>query len=103
MLSAQKPNSIEEASFNTPLSFFSLVLMYLNYAFIQYDSLLMQLEKIIGKLKTEKYGSRILEEISKYDDSDELKERGNKERATKRPKVKTKKAVVVIESSDEDA
>ncbi|PON51591.1 DNA helicase, ATP-dependent [Parasponia andersonii] len=61
---------------------------------------LEQLEKIIGKLKTEKYGTRILEQINKYSDLDEMKEQGNEERATKR--LKTKKALVVIESSDED-
>ncbi|XP_024030043.1 mediator of RNA polymerase II transcription subunit 34 isoform X1 [Morus notabilis] len=70
MLSAQKPNSMEE------------------------------LEKIIGKLKTEKYGSKILEQIRKYADLNELKEQGSEERATKR--LKTKKALVVIESSDEE-
>lgn len=60
----------------------------------------LQLEKIIGKLKTEKYGSKILEQISKYADLDVLKEEGSKERATKR--LKTKKAMVVIESSDDE-
>lgn len=59
-----------------------------------------QLEKIIGKLKTEKYGSKILEQIRKYADLNELKEQGSEERATKR--LKTKKALVVIESSDEE-
>ncbi|EXC23823.1 ATP-dependent DNA helicase Q-like 2 [Morus notabilis] len=58
------------------------------------------LEKIIGKLKTEKYGSKILEQIRKYADLNELKEQGSEERATKR--LKTKKALVVIESSDEE-
>lgn len=60
----------------------------------------MQLEKIVGKLKTEKYGSKILEQISKYGDLDEVMEQGSEERAAKR--LKTKKALVVIESSDED-
>ena len=67
----------------------------------------MQLERIIGKLKTEKYGSRILEEIENYvsqnppdsDLVDEGQESGS--RTTKRPK--TKKALVVIESSEEEA
>ncbi|PSS11760.1 Mediator of RNA polymerase II transcription subunit like [Actinidia chinensis var. chinensis] len=66
-----------------------------------------QLEKIIGKLKTEKYGSRILEEIENYvsqnppdsDLVDEGQESGS--RTTKRPK--TEKARVVIESSEEEA
>ncbi|KAK1567722.1 hypothetical protein Q3G72_015762 [Acer saccharum] len=77
MISAQKPNSMEE------------------------------LEKIIGKLKTEKYGSRILEEINKYADTEQpdnnasLKdEPRNESRATKR--LKTQKALVVIESSDDE-
>ncbi|XP_057510929.1 ATP-dependent DNA helicase Q-like 2 isoform X2 [Actinidia eriantha] len=66
-----------------------------------------QLEKIIGKLKTEKYGSRILEEIENYvsqnppdsDLVDEEQESGS--RTTKRPK--TEKARVDIESSEEEA
>ncbi|XP_065627773.1 ATP-dependent DNA helicase Q-like 2 [Quercus suber] len=99
MISAQKPNSLE------------------------------QLEKIIGKLKTEKYGSRILEQIEKYRDcvqTDELNEgQGSQNRGTKRQKTKkdqtdelnggrgsqnrgtkrrkTKKDLVVIESSDDEA
>ncbi|KAL5793071.1 hypothetical protein ACOSP7_001665 [Xanthoceras sorbifolium] len=76
MISAQKPNSMEE------------------------------LEKIIGKLKAEKYGSRMLEEISKYanteqPDNDLLKdEPRNESRATKRRK--TQKALIVVESSDDE-
>lgn len=63
---------------------------------------LMQLEKIIGRLKTEKYGNRILEQIIKYADSNELKdEHGSDVRPKKR--LKTKKPVVLIESSDDDA
>ncbi|KAM4073343.1 hypothetical protein ACB094_10G011300 [Castanea mollissima] len=99
VISAQKPNSLE------------------------------QLEKIIGKLKTEKYGSRILEQIEKYRDcvqTDELNEgqgsqnRGTKLRKTKKGQTdelnggqgsqnrgtkrrKTKKDLVVIESSDDEA
>uniref|UniRef100_A0A5B6YTR0 ATP-dependent DNA helicase n=2 Tax=Davidia involucrata TaxID=16924 RepID=A0A5B6YTR0_DAVIN len=77
MLSAQKPKSME------------------------------QLEKIIGKLKTEKYGSRILEEIENYEsehppDNDFLDEgQGSGNRAAKR--LRTKKAVVVVESSEDEA
>ncbi|XP_048320030.2 ATP-dependent DNA helicase Q-like 2 isoform X3 [Ziziphus jujuba] len=72
MISAQKPNTLE------------------------------QLEKIIGRLKTEKYGNRILEQIIKYADSNELKdEHGSDVRPKKR--LKTKKPVVLIESSDDDA
>ncbi|KAL5581317.1 hypothetical protein UlMin_013759 [Ulmus minor] len=70
MISTQEPNSMEE------------------------------LEKIIGKLKTEKYGSRILEQIIKYADLDAPKEQESEDRAPKRRK--TKKALVVIESSDEE-
>ena len=54
----------------------------------------LQLEKIIGKLKTEKYGSRILEEITTYQSDEE------QNRAAKRPKAK--KGLVVIESSEEE-
>ena len=87
------------------------------------------MEKIIGKLKTEKYGSRILEQIEKYRDyvqTDELNEgqgsqnRGTKLRKTKMDQTdelnggqgsqnrgtkrrKTKKDLVVIESSDDEA
>ncbi|XP_062146519.1 ATP-dependent DNA helicase Q-like 2 isoform X1 [Alnus glutinosa] len=74
-ISAQKPNSVE------------------------------QLEKIIGKLKTERYGSRILEQVEKYSNSvqtDKLnEEQGSQNRATKRQK--SKKALVLIESSDDEA
>jgi ATP-dependent DNA helicase Q1 len=63
------------------------------------------LEKIIGKLKTEKYGSRILEQVEKYCNcvqNDELNEgQASQNRGTKRQK--TKKALVVIESSDDEA
>ena len=64
----------------------------------------MQLEKIIGKLKTEKYGSKILDEIKKYTDSGSSdngnEEEGSENRASKR--LKTKKGIVIIESSDEE-
>lgn len=66
---------------------------------------LLQLEKIIGKLKTEKYGSSILEQVVKYSNSmqdDELdEEQESQNRATKRQK--TKKALVLVESSDDEA
>ncbi|KAA8528189.1 hypothetical protein F0562_035560 [Nyssa sinensis] len=77
MLSAQKPKSME------------------------------QLENIIGKLKTEKYGGRILEEIENYEskhppDNDLLdEEQGSGNRPAKR--LKSKKAVVVVESSEDEA
>ncbi|KAI9397943.1 hypothetical protein POPTR_003G104300v4 [Populus trichocarpa] len=72
----------------------------------QKPSSAQELEKIIGKLKTEKYGSKILDEIKKYTSS-ELpdngmlnEEEGSRNRASKR--LKTKKGIVVIESSDEE-
>ncbi|XP_040985964.1 ATP-dependent DNA helicase Q-like 2 isoform X1 [Juglans microcarpa x Juglans regia] len=64
-----------------------------------------QLEKIIGKLKTEKYGSRILDQVEKYSNSEQTnevkEEQGSQNRANKR--LKTKKALVLIESSDDEA
>ncbi|XP_028795868.1 mediator of RNA polymerase II transcription subunit 34 isoform X2 [Neltuma alba] len=73
LISSQKPNSLE------------------------------QLEKIIGKLKTEKYGDRILAQIEMYSDfkpPDEKNEQGSEFRAAKRSK--TKKPIVLVESSEED-
>ncbi|XP_020535895.1 ATP-dependent DNA helicase Q-like 2 isoform X2 [Jatropha curcas] len=75
IISAQKPNSAEE------------------------------LEKIIGKLKTERYGSRILEEIKKFVDTDEpddnmLNDEGSTKKPRKRQKIK--KDFVVIESSEDE-
>lgn len=68
---------------------------------------LLQVEKIIGKLKAQKYGSKILEEIENYelqhplpsDLVDEGQDGGN--RSKKRSK--TKNAPVVIESSEDEA
>ncbi|KAF5740171.1 mediator of RNA polymerase II transcription subunit 34 isoform X1 [Tripterygium wilfordii] len=66
-----------------------------------------ELEKVIGKLKTEKYGSRILEEIQNCTDSDLpnngklIEEKDSEGRAKKR--TMTTKSHIVIESSDEDA
>ncbi|CAI0441952.1 unnamed protein product [Linum tenue] len=84
MISTEKPNSMEE-------------------------SFSWQLEKIIGKLKAEKYGDRILEEIGKFVGSeDELpeieaskeEEGSSDKRASKR--LKTRKNVVLIDSGDEE-
>ncbi|KAF3618235.1 Mediator of RNA polymerase II transcription subunit 34 [Capsicum annuum] len=73
-LSSQKPKSIEE------------------------------LEKIIGKLKTEKYGSRILEEIASYESDPQQDAEGIKETKAKVvKKLKTKRTVVVLESSEDEA
>lgn len=72
----------------------------------QKPSSAQELEKIIGKLKTEKYGSKILDEIKKYTGSEPPdngmlnEEEGGGNRASKR--LKTRKGVVVIESSDEE-
>ncbi|CAA0814930.1 Mediator of RNA polymerase II transcription subunit 34 [Striga hermonthica] len=78
MLGAEKPKSIEE------------------------------LEKIIGKLKTEKYGSRILEEIknnetnSEIDDDFRVGAQDDSSPKTSK-KLKTRKAAIVIESSGDEA
>lgn len=60
----------------------------------------MQLEKVIGKLKTEKYGKRILEQIEKYSDFKPTDEQVTDGRAAKRSK--TKKNLVVIDSSEDE-
>lgn len=65
-----------------------------------------ELEKIIGKLKTEKYGDRILEEVQKFADSEQNgglnEEEEENEEIRPRKKMKTKKGVVLIESSDDE-
>ncbi|KAL6549739.1 Werner syndrome ATP-dependent helicase [Orobanche minor] len=58
-----------------------------------------ELEKIIGKLKSEKYGSRILEEIKGYESDSQID--GKTVRASK--KSKTRKAPIIIDSSGEEA
>lgn len=70
LLSSQKPNSLE------------------------------QLEKVIGKLKTEKYGHRIIEQIEKYSNFKPADKQGTDGRAAKRSK--TKKNLVLIESSEDE-
>lgn len=66
------------------------------------------MEKIIGKLKTERYGDRILEEVKNYGSSEQARDdemlREEEEKGN-RPwkKVKTKKDVVLVESSDDEA
>ncbi|XP_004512366.1 ATP-dependent DNA helicase Q-like 2 [Cicer arietinum] len=62
---------------------------------------LEQLEKVIGKLKTEKYGNKILEQIVKYSDFKPTDEQVSDGRAAKRSK--TKKNLVLIESSGDEA
>lgn len=61
----------------------------------------MQLEKIIGKLKTEKYGSRILQEITNYQ-SDENDGKSDEEQNRGAKRQKAKEGLVVIESSEEE-
>ncbi|KAI3692271.1 hypothetical protein L6452_32085 [Arctium lappa] len=68
-----------------------------------------QLEKIIGKLKTQKYGDRILEVIGKHESDDEQGHRdssSDKERQTSVNKSTAKrsrnKKVVLIESSEDE-
>ncbi|GMI88705.1 ARABIDOPSIS THALIANA RECQ 2, RECQ helicase L2 [Hibiscus trionum] len=57
-----------------------------------------ELEKIIGKLKTEKYGERILEEVKKYGGNAENEEDGHP-----RKKLKTDKQVITVDSSNDEA
>ncbi|XP_022738885.1 mediator of RNA polymerase II transcription subunit 34 isoform X6 [Durio zibethinus] len=66
-----------------------------------------ELEKIIGKLKTEKYGDRIIEEVKKYGIAEDPNcDVLNGEPGTEiipRKKLKTKKEVVLIESSNDES
>lgn len=55
---------------------------------------------MIGKLKTEKYGNRILEQIEKYSDFKPSDEQGTEGRAKR---SKTKKNLVLISSSEDEA
>ncbi|KAL5143322.1 Mediator of RNA polymerase II transcription subunit 34 [Glycine soja] len=71
-LASQKPNSLEQAS-----------------------SKLCSLEKLIGKLRTEKYGNRILKQIEKYYDFEPTDKQEIDARAAKR--LKSKKNLVIIE------
>lgn len=70
-------------------------------------SLDLQLEKIIGKLKTGKYGDRILE-VMRHDAetvSEQLVEDPTKEETCERrssKRAKTQKDVVLLESSEEE-
>ncbi|KAL7159725.1 hypothetical protein ABFS83_01G046900 [Erythranthe nasuta] len=78
MLSAEKPKSMEE------------------------------LEKVIGKLKADKYGAKILESIIEYESKNQIDDDfsdGGKDESEGRAikKLKTKRALVVIESSGDEA
>ncbi|KAI9083893.1 hypothetical protein K1719_034151 [Acacia pycnantha] len=80
-----------------------LTTQQINLISSQKPNSLEQLEKTIGKLKTEKYGDRILEQIEMYSDfkpPDEKNEQDSEVRAAKRSK--TKKTIVLLESSEED-
>lgn len=72
----------------------------------QRPKLTQQLEMIIGKVKTEKYGSRIIEVIVNYDSENRPEcdsvdgEKGGTSRASKRQKAKN--AFVVIDTSEEE-
>lgn len=67
---------------------------------------LQELKSIIGKLKTEKYGDRILEEVMRHEAvSEQLVEDPTKEETCKsrsRKRAKTQKDVVLVESSGEE-
>ncbi|KAJ0054296.1 hypothetical protein Pint_02576 [Pistacia integerrima] len=64
------------------------------------------LEKIIGKLKTDKYGTIILEEINKCANAEQPDASASKEGQTSetraKKRLKTEKALVVVESSDDE-
>lgn len=67
-----------------------------------------QLEKIIGKLKTQKFGSRILEEIQQHCESSDqpnhgLSNEGQECTNRARKKQKTKNNLVIIECSEDEA
>ncbi|KAL2517380.1 Mediator of RNA polymerase II transcription subunit 34 [Abeliophyllum distichum] len=66
-----------------------------------------QLEKIIGKLKTDKYGKKILEEIDNYESThqmdDDFSDEGQDTAGRAPKKSKTKKGLVVIDSSGDEA
>ncbi|KAL1204974.1 ATP-dependent DNA helicase Q-like 2 [Cardamine amara subsp. amara] len=67
---------------------------------------LQKLESIIGKLKTEKYGDMILEQVMRHDAvSEQLVEDPTKEEtftSRSRKRAKTQKNVVLVESSEEE-
>lgn len=65
-----------------------------------------QLEKIIGKLKTQKYGDRILKVVGQYEpDEEQTKDSSEEERETSvnrsAKRAKSKKVVVIESSGDE--
>lgn len=68
--------------------------------------MISQLEKIIGKLKTQKYGERILEVIGKHESDDEqVNDSADETQETsvnRNAKRSRNKKVVVIDESSED-
>lgn len=68
-----------------------------------------ELEKIIGKLKTEKYGGRILEEVKKYGNAEHpnnevLNEEESSEIRPPRKKLKkANKQVIMVDSSNDES
>lgn len=69
----------------------------------------LQLEKIIGKLKTEKYGGRILEEVKQYSNAENpnnevLNEEESSEIRPPRKKLKkANKQVIMVDSSNDES
>lgn len=53
-------------------------------------------------MKTEKYGSKILEEIKRYESKNEFEDE-NDHGSSSAKRLKSKKALVVVESSEDDA
>ncbi|KAL6180911.1 hypothetical protein ACLB2K_047569 [Fragaria x ananassa] len=63
-----------------------------------------QLEKIIGKVKTEKYGSRILEQVSMYADAKQPVEDKEEQETERRSSKRLKNTEpLLIESSDDES
>ncbi|XP_040367131.1 ATP-dependent DNA helicase Q-like 2 isoform X2 [Rosa chinensis] len=63
-----------------------------------------QLEKIIGKVKTEKYGSRILEQVSMYAEAKQLVEDKEEQETENRSSKRLKNTEpLLIESSDDES
>lgn len=56
------------------------------------------MEKMIGKVKAEKYGRKILDEIENYESKNEIDEQPSGGAVKK-----NKKALVLIESSEDEA
>lgn len=62
----------------------------------------MQLEKIIGKVKTEKYGSQILEQVRMYADAKQPVEDNEQEIENRSSKRLKNTEPLLIESSDDE-